>query len=94
MTTLRSTPFRVVFQQFNVKAVQAACSPDVKGVFADLPNSADTCQWQKETEVIGKVFKGTSDSLAADEVFSFEVFSICGEDEFGLGLACCRAGLE
>ncbi|MCV4940295.1 hypothetical protein OFC17_36525, partial [Escherichia coli] len=59
-----------------------------------LTNCTNTRQWQEKAEVIGEVFKGASDSLTADEIFSFEVFSVCGEDEFGLGLACCRAGLE
>ncbi len=92
--TLRRAPFRVVLQQFDVQAIQAAGGPDVEGVLADLADGADARQRQEEAEVIGKVFEGAGDCLAAGQVFGLEVRAVRSKDELRLGLGRRRAGLE
>ena len=44
--------------------------------------------------MVGKVYDGTGDGLAAGQVFGLEVRAIGGEDELRLGLGRRRAGLE
>ena len=94
MAALRRAPFRVVFQQFDVQAVESAGGSDVESVFADLADGADARQRQEEAEVVGKVLEGTGDGLAAGQVLGLEVHAIGGEDELRLGLGRRRAGLE
>ncbi|HEV8524398.1 MAG TPA: hypothetical protein VGQ71_07845 [Terriglobales bacterium] len=94
MAALRRAPFRVVFQQFDVQAIQAAGGPDVEGVFADLADGADARQRQEEAEMVWEVLEGAGDGLAAGQVFGLEVRAVRGKDELRLGLGRRRAGLE
>src|ERR1039458_2250130 len=79
-----SGPFRIVLEQFDVKAIQAAGGLDVESVFADLPDRGDAGQRQEKTKVVMKIGIVTGDRLAIDEVFRLEGFAIRGENELGL----------
>lgn len=77
-------PLRVVLQQLDVEAIEAARGLDVEGVLADLLNGGDARERQEEAEFIAKAGIGAGDGLAIDEVFGFDGLAIGGEDELGL----------
>jgi hypothetical protein len=91
MAALGGAPVGVVLQQFNIKAVEAACGLDVKGTLADLFDSGDAREGQEEAEVIGELLKGASDGFAADQVLGLEILPIGSEDELGFELGGGRA---
>ena len=74
------TPLWIVLQQLDVEPIAnwTGC-PDVECVLGDLTDGADTRQREEEAEMVGKVFEGTGDGLAADRVFGLEVHAVSSE---------------
>src|ERR1041385_2761782 len=55
------SPIRVVHQQFDIKAVQAARRPYVEGVIANLSYRRDASERQEKAEMVRKVVVRTED---------------------------------
>lgn len=91
MTACSHSPFRIVFQQFNIEAVEAAGRLNVEGVFFDLANRADSGEFEEKPEVVGKVRVITGDGFAAFHVFRLKLPAIRGQNETGLLLYGRRA---
>lgn len=70
------SPFRVILQELDIKAVEAARCLDIKDAFADLPNGRDAREREEEDEMIGEVPIGAGDRLAARQVFGLEGVSV------------------
>jgi hypothetical protein len=65
-------------------AVQAAGCADIKSVFTNLLDGADSSQWQKEAKMIWKIpCKRRQYGFAAGQVFGLKIIAIGGEDELG-----------
>lgn len=79
-------PRRVLAQQLDVKLVQPPRGAHVDGVVLDLLDRGDARQRQQEAEVVGEVFKGACDGLAAGQLLSFQRLPIGGQHELGLAL--------
>jgi hypothetical protein len=95
MSWRRSTaPFGVVFQELDVEPVEAARRANIESIFADLLDGRDAGEGQKETEMIGKARIGASDRFARNQILGLERLAIHRQDEFCLGFARRRAGLE
>ena len=78
-------PFGIIFQQLDIKPIQAARSANIEGVLADLADGADAGQWQEETKIVRKIRVRAGDGLAAHQVFCLEIHAVRGKDEFRLG---------
>ena len=87
-------PFGVVFQEFNIKPVEAAGGADVKRVFGDLSYRRDSGQRQKEAEMVGEILVGAGDGFAAGEVLGFEMDAVGCQNELGFGFARRGAFLQ
>ena len=57
------------------------------GVFTNLPNCRNACQWQKKAKVVMKVGVATGNRLAIDKVSSLKAFAIGSKDKLGLLLS-------
>src|SRR5256885_467756 len=90
MASFRSFPIRVVLPQFDVKAVQTAGGTDVKGVLCDFPYCGDSRKCQKKSEMVRKVFIGTSNGITTGQSLGLEVHSVCGQNELRFGF--CGGG--
>jgi hypothetical protein len=88
------SPFGIVFQKLDIDSVQAARGPNVKRAFADLFDSCDPGERQKEAEVVREAFIGTGDGLADREVLGLEVYPVSCQDEPGLRLDRSRTCLQ
>ena len=71
MAAVGRTPVGVVFQQLDVKPIQAAGRPDVERTFTDLLDSGDASQRQEEAEVVGEIRESAGDRLAARQILGF-----------------------
>jgi len=56
---------------------------NIEGVLLDLANRADPGQFEKESEVVGKVWVFTRDGFAALHVFRLKLAAIRGQNEAG-----------
>ncbi len=84
-------PLRVFLQQFDVQAIEATGSLDIKGIFTDLLDRCDPRQQQEKPEVVVKVGILAGDGLAIDEIFGLKARAVGGKDEFGFVASGGRA---
>ena len=78
----RAAPLRIVFQQFDIKAIQAAGGTNVEGTFTDLFNRGDACKRQEETKMIWEIFIFANQTIATAQVFRLEILPVGGKYEF------------
>ena len=86
-------PVRVLFQQLDVKLVEAARRPDVDRVVFDLRDGRDAGKWQEKSEVVGKIAVGAGDRLTGSQLLGFEVDAVGGEYKLDLALRGFRTRL-
>src|ERR1043166_1469970 len=81
-------PVRIFSKQLDIEFVQSARCANVEGALANLPDSRNTSERQKEAEVIREIGVVTGNCLAVDDIFSLDGFSVGSENELGLLLRC------
>ena len=85
MALLTATPVRIIFKQFDVKAVKATGGSYIKGTVTNLLYCGDARQRQEEAEVVWKLLIFTGNRLAGFEIFGFEISAVCRENEACFG---------
>ena len=91
---LGGVPVRVLLQQRSIEPVEAARGADVEAALAQLPDGGDPRQRQEEAEMVRKGGVVAGDRLAGLHVLGLERVPVGRQDELGLGLGRCWAGLQ
>ncbi|MMZ61712.1 hypothetical protein D1872_238770 [compost metagenome] len=92
MTSFCCSPLRIIFQEFDIEPVQAACCTDIERTVTYLPYSCNPGKWQKKTKMIWKISIGTNERwIIRVKLLSLEINTIRGKDKSCFRFDCCPA---
>ena len=87
-------PVGVVLPQLDIESVQTSGRLDVEGALADLLDSRDPGERQKETEMLGELGIVADDDVAALHILSVELSPVGRQEELRFGSGGLWTGLQ